>query len=161
MVNCRVLPSRSTETHTRYLLHCARHSLHRYRLHRLELNAITDPEQRYRRLVELNVIEQCLNLFKTGLVQKRRVATYKEGGEYTKPQVHACVFDPNTGDMKRLMVSNSMPQGSAREGHCLSPLDMYSQSILFCSTITYRSSLWNSMMISTTFMIWSRSVTRT
>ena len=69
---------------------------------------MTDPEQRYRRLVELNVIEQCLNLFKTGAVQRRRVTTYKEGGEYTTPQIHACVFDPNTGDLKRLMVSNSV-----------------------------------------------------
>jgi hypothetical protein len=82
--------------------------LHSYRLHRLELNALTDPEQRYRRLVELNVIEQCLNLFKTGVVQKKRVDTYNEGGEYTTPQIHACVFDPNTGDMKKLQVSNKM-----------------------------------------------------
>jgi carbonic anhydrase len=100
------LPSWSNETHTRHLLHSTRNALHRYRLYRLELNAITDPEQRYHRLVELNVIEQCLNLFKTGVVQKRRVDTYKEGGEYTTPQIHACVFDPKTGDMKKLPVRN-------------------------------------------------------
>jgi hypothetical protein len=93
-----------------------RHSLHRYRLHRLELNALADPEQRYRRLVELNVIEQCLNLFKTGVVQKRRVDTYKEGGEYTTPQIHACVFDPNTGDMKRLQVSNKISPRHSQGG---------------------------------------------
>jgi carbonic anhydrase len=110
LFNCRLLHSWSNETHIRHLLHSARHSLHRYRLHRLELNAIEDSEERYRRLVELNVIEQCLNLFKTGVVQKKRVDTYKEGGEYTTPQIHACVFDPNTGDMKRLQVSNKMCQ---------------------------------------------------
>jgi hypothetical protein len=66
--------------------------------------------------VELNVIEQCLNLFKTGVVQKRRVDTYKEGGEYTTPQIHACVFDPNTGDMKRLQVSNRMSSRHSQGG---------------------------------------------
>jgi carbonic anhydrase len=87
-------------------LHFIHHSLHRYRLHRLELNAIEDPEQRHCRLVELNVIEQCTNLFKTGAVQRRRLDTYKEGEEYTSPQIHACVFDPKIGDLKRLVVSN-------------------------------------------------------
>jgi carbonic anhydrase len=113
---CRFLPAWNNETHTCHPLHTALYSLNRYRLHRLELNAITDSEQRYRRLVELNVIEQCLNLFKTGVVQKRRVATYKEGGEYTTPQIHACVFDPNTGDMKRLMVGNSTCAGHSHRG---------------------------------------------
>jgi hypothetical protein len=89
----------------------------RYRLHRQELDAIGDPEQRHRRLVELNVIEQCLNLFKTGAVQRKRVDNYKLGkrsrmdgddaGEefHTTPRIHACVFDPKTGDMNRLKVS--------------------------------------------------------
>jgi hypothetical protein len=62
--------------------------------------------RRYCRLVELNVIEQCTNLFKTGAVQRRRLDTYKEGEEYTSPQIHACVFDPKIGDLKRLVVSN-------------------------------------------------------
>lgn len=75
-----------------------------YRLHREELNAIRDPEARHRRLVELNVIEQCINLFKTGVVQRRRVTTYQEGAAYTMPRIHACVFDPKTGDLKRLAV---------------------------------------------------------
>ena len=46
-----------------------------YRLHRIELDAIKDPEARHRRLVELNVKEQCINLFKTGVIQRRRVET--------------------------------------------------------------------------------------
>lgn len=38
-----------------------------YRLHRDELDAIEDEEARFRRLVEVNVAEQCFNLFKTGV----------------------------------------------------------------------------------------------
>jgi carbonic anhydrase len=76
-----------------------------YRLHRVELDAIEDPEQRHMRLVELNVMEQCINLFKTGAVQKKRIQTYKEKSEehpYTTPRIHACVFDPKTGVLNHL-----------------------------------------------------------
>lgn len=73
-----------------------------YRIHRDELDIIDEPEQRHRRLVELNVVEQCINLFKTGVVQRRRVATFKEGQPYPTPRIHACVFDPSTGGLKRL-----------------------------------------------------------
>ena len=75
------------------------------RLHAEELTAISDPEQKVRRpssarvlpsssayeppqsphelraasqvrrVVELNVIEQCLNIYKTGVVQRRRLLT--------------------------------------------------------------------------------------
>ena len=37
-----------------------------YRLHHAELDAITDIDQRHRRLVELNVEEQCLNVNQNG-----------------------------------------------------------------------------------------------
>lgn len=85
-----------------------------YRLHRDELDGIADPEARHRRLVELNVIEQVLNLFKTGVVQRRRIINYKEGNRqsqgdsefYTTPRIHACVFDPKTGGLKNLKVSS-------------------------------------------------------
>ena len=39
-----------------------------WRMHRAELDAIKDEEQFHRRLVELNIIEQCLNLHKTTVV---------------------------------------------------------------------------------------------
>ena len=42
-----------------------------YRLHKDQLDAIIDPEERHKRLVELNVTEQCMNLFKTSVVQTR------------------------------------------------------------------------------------------
>ena len=39
-----------------------------YRIHKQELNAIQDESERYNRLVELNVREQCLNVIKTAAV---------------------------------------------------------------------------------------------
>jgi len=76
-----------------------------YRLHQKELDAISDPEQRHRRLVELNVIEQCINLFKTGAVQRRRVETYMNKDlPYSTPRIHACVFDPKDGILRPLQV---------------------------------------------------------
>ena len=74
-----------------------------YRLHQAELDAIEDPNARHRRFVDLNVIEQCLNVFKTGVVQKRRKEAFLAGEEIL-PRVHAMVFDPNTGDLNRIPV---------------------------------------------------------
>jgi len=62
-----------------------------YRLHKTELNAITDEDARYRRLVELNVQEQCVNVLKTAEVQ----IAYKKYGI----QVHGWVFDINSGKL--------------------------------------------------------------
>lgn len=62
-----------------------------YRLHKDELNAITDEEKRYERLVELNVQEQCINLIKTAAVQE----AYHERGLI----VHGWVFDIHTGKL--------------------------------------------------------------
>jgi len=51
---------------------------------------------RERRLVELNVVESCLNLFKTPTVQKRRVDTHLNPDfPFTVPRIHAMVFDPS------------------------------------------------------------------
>lgn len=60
-----------------------------YRTHKTELNALPEGDQRYNRLVELNVQEQCLNLLKTAAVQ----SAIKERGL----QVHGWVFDIQTG----------------------------------------------------------------
>ena len=67
-----------------------------YRLHMQELNAIADEEQRYKRLVELNVQEQCINVIKTAAVQK----AIKERGL----QVHGWVFDVKTGKLIDLKI---------------------------------------------------------
>jgi carbonic anhydrase len=62
-----------------------------YRLHEKELNAIVDEDERYKRLVELNVQEQCINVIKTAAVQK---ATKNRDIE-----VHGWVFDINSGKL--------------------------------------------------------------
>ena len=67
-----------------------------YRLHRDELNAITDEHARYDRLVELNVQEQCVNVIKTAGVQQ----AYRTRGI----QVHGWVFDVRTGQLIDLKI---------------------------------------------------------
>lgn len=74
-------------------------------LYRDELMQIADAEQRYRRLVELNTIQQSLNVFKTGAVQRARVASRMEpSGGHTLPRVHAVVYDPLSGELVQLPV---------------------------------------------------------
>jgi len=68
-----------------------------YRLHKNELNAITDEHARYDRLVELNVEEQCLNVIKTVALQR----SYISKGY---PVVHGWVFDLKTGALKDLNI---------------------------------------------------------
>ena len=67
-----------------------------YRMHRKKLNAITDEEKRYDRLVELNVQEQCVNLIKTAAVQKAN----RDRGL----KVHGWVFDVHTGKLIDLKI---------------------------------------------------------
>ena len=73
------------------------------RIYADELFAIKDDTLRVRRLVELNVIEQCLNLYKTGIIQRTRV---KGGGPSGLaqgiPVIHPVVFDPTTGQLIKL-----------------------------------------------------------
>ncbi|MCE7863086.1 MAG: carbonic anhydrase [Bacteroidetes bacterium CHB5] len=57
-----------------------------YRLHKDELNAITEESKRYNRLVELNVQEQCINIIKTAAVQQSYA-------QHKFPTVHGWVFD--------------------------------------------------------------------
>jgi len=66
-----------------------------YRLHHTELDAISDTNARYDRLVELNVQEQCVNVIKTAVLQQ---AYLKQG----YPIVHGWVFDLKTGLLKDL-----------------------------------------------------------
>ena len=77
-----------------------------YAKHRQELDAIENADARHRRLVDLNVIQQCINVFKAGEVQKRRAQVYEESEQSDiSPLVHAMVFDPKSGDLKRLDVN--------------------------------------------------------
>ena len=72
------------------------------RLHKDELDAITDPEAKHKRLVELNVIEQCLNIYKTGVVQRRRLLSSQVTGAYPQPRVHGVVYSIRDGRLKKL-----------------------------------------------------------
>lgn len=67
-----------------------------YRMHKEELNSIQDTTERYNRLVELNVEEQCYNLLKTAAVQKAHISRGL--------RVHAWVFDMQTGQLIDLKV---------------------------------------------------------
>lgn len=68
-----------------------------YRLHKEELNAIADEHERYNRLVELNVQEQCINVIKLAAVQQ----SYLQKGY---PTVHGWVFDLRNGELKDLRI---------------------------------------------------------
>jgi carbonic anhydrase len=67
-----------------------------YRLHKLELDNIKDEEEKYKRLVELNVQEQCVNVLKTSDVQqaiRERHIT-----------VHGWVWDIHSGELIDLKI---------------------------------------------------------
>lgn len=67
-----------------------------FRLHKEELNAIEDEEARYKRLVELNVQEQCVNVIKTAQVQR----AFNSRGI----TVHGWVFDIHSGKLIDLKI---------------------------------------------------------
>mgnify|MGYP003487643287 FL=1 len=64
-----------------------------YRIHRKELEAINDEEQRVNRMVEINVKEQIFNLAKTAMIQ-RAWATDQ------RPDLHGWVYDLHDGLIK-------------------------------------------------------------
>jgi len=67
------------------------------RLHRNELNEIENEDQRFKRLVELNVVEQVYNLHKTSIIQK---AYQREANIH----VHGWVYDIREGLLKDMNV---------------------------------------------------------
>lgn len=75
-----------------------RHIKDVYRTHSDELDAIGDDEERFKRLVELNVTEQVFNVSKTSIIQNN----WKER-HY--PVIHGWVYSLETGLIKDLNVS--------------------------------------------------------
>lgn len=67
-----------------------------YRIHVDELDGIEDTEEKYKRLVELNVQEQCINVIKTAEVQR----AYND----RKINVHGWVFDIHSGKLIDLKI---------------------------------------------------------
>lgn len=68
-----------------------------YRTHNEELDAIKDEEARYKRLVELNVQEQCINVIKTAVVQRAALDR--------NLTVHGWVFDIHSGKLIDLKIN--------------------------------------------------------
>lgn len=68
-----------------------------YRIHMKELDAIEDSKEKYDRLVELNVQEQCINVVKTAVFQEK----YLHDGF---PHVHGWVFDVRKGRLVDLKI---------------------------------------------------------
>lgn len=83
-----------------------------YRLHQDELDAIGDETLRYRRLVELNVREQCVNVIKTAWVQR----SYRREG---RPRVHGWVYDLSHGLLVDLEIPFEEILGRVRQIYAL------------------------------------------
>jgi carbonic anhydrase len=82
-----------------------RHIKDVYRFHSRELEAIGDLQQRYDRLVEINVTEQVQNLAETSIVQR----AWKSEDS---PIIHGWVYDLRTGYLKEIA---SMAPGTKLE----------------------------------------------
>ena len=78
-----------------------------YRLHSVELDSIENEETRYRRLVELNVYEQCINLLKIAEVQNAYCST--------NLIIAGWVFDMATGRIADLKLDIEKIVGSIRD----------------------------------------------
>ena len=94
------------------------------RLHGSYLNTIHDDEERHRRLVELNVIETCINIYKAGVVQRKRVQTKKDGGE-VYPRIHALVYDPKLGTLNKLPINFKRAMGGIKHIYDLYDEDVF------------------------------------
>jgi carbonic anhydrase len=87
-----------------------------YRLHKAELDSITDERERYDRLVELNVREQCINIIKIDHFQR---GWYRTG----LPLIHGWVFDVRTGRLLDLELEQAAIFKEIRSIYDLKPLD--------------------------------------
>lgn len=87
-----------------------------YRLHREELDRLVDTQQRFDRLVELNVREQCINIIKIDHAQR---SWYKTG----YPKVHGWVFDVKTGKLIDLQLNMEEEFKEIRSIYDLKPLN--------------------------------------
>lgn len=86
-----------------------------YRLHQGELNAITNVQQRFDRLVELNVMEQCINIIKIDHVQR---SWYKT----RFPTVHGWVFNVRSGSLMDLGLNMEEVFSNVRSIYDLKPI---------------------------------------
>ena len=87
-----------------------------YRFHQAELDAIENKQQKFDRLVELNVREQCINIIKIDHVQR---SWYKTG--YSN--IWGWVFDVRTGQLKDLGLKMEKEFETVRKIYDLKPLE--------------------------------------
>jgi carbonic anhydrase len=87
-----------------------------YRYHRKELDQIQDEHKRFDRLVELNVLEQCLNIIKIDHVQR---SWYKTG----YPHIYGWVFDVKSGKLVDLGLDMEKEFSAIRSIYDLKPLE--------------------------------------
>lgn len=85
-----------------------------YRFHMDELESIPTEEARFNRLVELNVLEQCINVIKVDHVQR---SWYNTG----YPLVHGWVFDIKTGRLIDLRLNMEAESRKIRKIYDLRP----------------------------------------
>ena len=95
---CGGVQTAMTNKHVGLIDNWIRHIKDVYRLHRPELDAITDEAARFDRFVELNVLEQVLDLGKTSIVQ----AAWERGQEV---HVHGWVYAIHDGMIRDLKVT--------------------------------------------------------
>jgi len=83
-----------------------------YRIHQSDIELRPTEDDKFRRLVELNVTEQCLNLFKINIIQKSQSL-------YRRPRIHGLVYDIADGLLKDLNVDLRAPIRRLREVYAL------------------------------------------
>lgn len=88
-----------------------------YRLHKDELNSLTDEKDKFDRLVELNVREQCINIIKIDHTQR---SWYRTGF----PTLHGWVFDVRTGKIIDLELNMKEIFSDIRSIYDLNPLNL-------------------------------------
>lgn len=88
--NCGGIANAMTHSDLGLINKWLRHIKDVYRIYEREINMIADPQARYDRFVELNVIEQTRNIARTSFVQR----VWAEGGQLL---VHGWVYDVRTG----------------------------------------------------------------
>ncbi len=91
-----------------------------YRFHKDELDAITDDKARFDRLVELNVLEQCINIIKIDHVQRSWYKTHY-------PRIHGWVFNVRNGQLIDLKLNMGAEFAKIRDIYDLHFVDEYTK----------------------------------
>jgi len=79
-----------------------------YQMHSIELNAITDPDEREKRFIEMNVEHQVYNICQSSFIQQAWKENKSDPNDRTKPvvpNIHGWVYDVGTGIVKDLQVN--------------------------------------------------------